>query len=266
MADIVRYERLTVSALKALQARNAVLMLSFGSVEQHSAHLPVGTDSLCSQVRAERIAARTGSVVFAPLALGYSFNHLGMFGTVSLKAETLVAVAEEVLEQLCAQGWRRFLVFSGHAGNWSALELAGQKVRERYPQAAIVFARGLPPVDEARRRERFLREFDWHAGRIETALLGHYFPELVDKDKLPPGNQLPSPLARMVAAAKDDVIDETLVKAMTPQRTEDVTRSGNWGVKDPASFAEVPVADAMAAYEDFFVRLIRRWDELEALR
>lgn len=261
MADVVRYEKQTAPRLKELIERNAVLLLSFGSVEQHSAHLPVGTDSLCSLRRVENIAARTGGVVFAPLLLGYSFNHVGMVGTISLGAETFFKVVTEILEQLCEQGWRRLIVFSGHAGNWGALELAVQKARERHPTAGFILARGLPSPDVSHQRERFIRAFDWHAGTVETALVAHYCPECLDEARMPPANVLPKSLRTFVESCRLDEIDDVLLRAMTPQKTERVSQNGNWGVGDPADYHQVPVVEAMNAYEDFFVRLIQRWDE-----
>lgn len=261
MSEALHYERLTAPRLKEQMERNAVLLISFGSVEQHSTHLPVGTDALCSLRRVENIASRAGGIVFAPLSLGYSFNHAGLFGTVSLGAETLYRVASEIFVQLCEQGWKRLIVFSGHAGNWSALELAVQSVRERHPTVGFVLARGMPGMGTDRRRERFVRNFDWHAGAVETALVAHYVPDCLDASRIPSANVLPQPLRSFVESCEGDEIDEILLRALTPQKTALVSRDGNWGVRDPAAYGDVPVAEAMQAYEDFFVRLIRRWDE-----
>ena len=57
MAEI-RWERMTAPELKALAAKDALVVLPIGSLEQHGPHLPVWTDSLC----AHEIALR-GAVV-----------------------------------------------------------------------------------------------------------------------------------------------------------------------------------------------------------
>ncbi|MDO4857597.1 MAG: creatininase family protein [Thermoguttaceae bacterium] len=261
--ELINYEKMTAPQLKMRLSNNAVLLLSFGSIEQHSTHLPLGTDSLCSFKRAENIARRTGSVLFSPLSVGYSYNHKNMFGTVSLSAETILHVIIEILDQLCVQGWQRYIIFSGHAGNWSIIESAVQIVRERFPLVQIILSKGLPAIGCEQTRNRFLKKLDFHAGKIETAIVNYYFPELVDNDNIPPGNNhYPQYLGNFLDKDYLDIYDELLLRAMIPQNTESITLYGNWGIESPSDFSFVPVAEAMQQYEDFFVELIKRWDSM----
>lgn len=259
------YENLTACQLKMLQQKNAVILFSLGSIEQHSSHLPVGTDYLCSKKRVEGIAARSNSVIFSPLQLGYSFNHSSMFSTISLSAETLMNVLRETFLQLCEQGWKRFLIFSGHAGNWGVLEVVIQKVREKFPHAQFIMARGLPSLSPQHDKTRFLKNFDQHAGVIETALISYYYPELLDKENIPQGNtKLPDIIKKHISSDLIDEIDALLIKAYTPQKTEDLSLYGHWGIQNPNDYAKVPVGPAMKRYEDYFVKLISRWDKWES--
>lgn len=257
------FHELTAARLKELQQKGAVILLSFGSIEQHSSHLPVGTDYLCSLERVKNIAERTESIVLAPLMLGYSFNHKGMFGTVSLDPKLMTDLVAGTLEQLCGQGWTKFLLFSGHNGNWGVLDLAVQMAREKYPLAQIISSKGLPAVGGGRFSGRFFREFDYHAGRVETAILNYYCPERLDKADIPaPNSKIPEEVLNL---AKKDSLDQTdmiILKAMLPQHTNLLSDTGSWGVSNPADYTGVPVREAMENYENFFVRLIEKWKSI----
>ena len=264
MAMSIFYEELTSRQLKELQTKNTILLFSLGSIEQHSSHLPVGTDYLCSRKRVANIASRSNSIVFSPIQLGYSFNHSGMFSTVSLSAETLLIVLREIFTQLCEQGWKRFMIFSGHAGNWGVVEVAIQMVREKYPLSQFIITRGLPSLGVQHEKERFCKNFDLHAGKVETALISYFFPNLLDKENIPPANSnLPQKLKKLISSDTLDEFDLLLARAYTPQKTSELSTHGNWGVQDPHNFTEIPVEEAMKKFEDFFVKLISRWNKWE---
>ena len=267
MEKSVFYEELTSTQLKLLCDQNRVVLFSFGSVEQHSSHLPVGTDYLCSLHRVESIAKKTDSIVFAPFLVGYSFNHKDMFSTISLSPEVMLQATCDVFKQFCKQGWKRFLIFSGHAGNWAILELAVQVAREDYPFAQFILAKGLPNLGVQHNINRFLQNFDYHAGRVETALVAHFCPQYLDAERIPYGNDsLPELVQRHIKNGINDIYDELLLKAYTPQKTSIISSNGIWGTQDPHEYKDVPVKEAMDKYEDFFVNLISRWNDWETKR
>ena len=156
------------------------------------------------------------------------------------------------------------MIFSGHAGNWGIIEIAIQIVREKYPFAQFIVTRGLPTLGEQHEKNRFLRNFDQHAGKVETALISYFFPELLDKENIPSGNtNLPKILRNHLSQKNIDEFDALLIKAYTPQKTINLSGQGNWGIQDPHDYTEVPVEEAMKKYEDFFVKLISRWNTWE---
>jgi creatinine amidohydrolase len=264
MDKSVFYEELTALQLKNLQQKNAVILFSMGSIEQHSSHLPVGTDYLCSRKRAANIASQCNCIVFSPLQLGYSFNHVGMFSTISISVETLINLLRDIFLQLCDQGWKRFIIMSGHAGNWGAIEVAVQLVREKFPRSQFIVTKGIPSVGTKYEIERFYKNFDQHAGKVETALVSYYYPNLLDKNNIPTANvSLPGILKRHIAQTILDEVDVLLIKAYTPQKTVELSDKGNWGVQDPHDYVGIPIEKVMKAYENYFVRLISRWDTWE---
>lgn len=260
--EVLYYEKLTALRIKELCNANRVMLLTFGSVEQHGDHLPVGTDYICMLKRVEEIAQKTGSVVFAPIQLGYSFNHTAMVGTISLEAEVFLKVVCQILCQIFEQGWKRCIVFSGHNGNWATIKVAIQIATEKYPEAQIIPAQGYPKIEDEIAKRR-LRNFDYHAGVVETAIVAHLCEDLLDTQHLPSGNvNLPPYILTLINKKNIDDINELLVTAMTPQHTKIISDNGIWGRSDPKFYSKVNVAEAMRNYVDFFVELIQRWDDI----
>lgn len=261
--SILKFEELTAPQIEVLIKENRVLLLSFGSIEQHSMHLPVGTDYLCMYKRVEKIAERVNGIMFSPLQLGYSFNHIEMQGTVSVDGELFIALVVSILKQLFAQGWKRVLLFSGHNGNWPALRVAVQTAREKYSSTQVVFAEGYPSMSVEHKKARFIKNFDYHAGLTETAIVNFFYEKLVDRERIPSSNQgTPAIVRHIIEKEEIDDIDMLLMSAVTPQHTEMLSENGMWGGNDPHAYEQIPVKRAMETYISFYVDLIKRWNKM----
>ena len=68
-------------ARDAFEAAKGVVIVPVGSTEQHSLHLPVGTDSFVAITLAEDAAAKTGAVIAPPVWYGWSPHHMVRPGT-----------------------------------------------------------------------------------------------------------------------------------------------------------------------------------------
>jgi len=155
------------------RARPEVAVLPIGSVEQHSHHLPVGTDYLVAQVLGERVARELGNCYLLPaLPFSCSREHQGFGGTVWLRPATLAAVVEDLVAALGESGIGKVVLIVAHGGNWIVkptvreINLAGKGPRVIYTQPeGFTVGQG---------------EFaDLHAGRAETSLMLHLHPGLV---------------------------------------------------------------------------------------
>jgi creatinine amidohydrolase len=127
----IRWERMTAPELKALAARDALVVLPIGSLEQHGPHLPVWTDSLCAHEIALRGAAAAGDLpvaVLPPMWMGLSEHHLPFGGTITLDHATFHAVLRCVVRSLVADGFRRLLIVNGHGGNIDPLAVASREL------------------------------------------------------------------------------------------------------------------------------------------
>lgn len=151
------------------------LVVPLGSTEQHGPHLPVSTDSLIAEAWADAFAASVGAeeLAVAPvLSYGAAGEHQSFAGTLSIGTEALVTVLIEIVRSASAR-FDRVVFLSGHAGNADALGRAIAQLRHEGHMVDAV----LPVLPGA----------DAHAGRAETSLMLHLFPDLVRVDQASAG-------------------------------------------------------------------------------
>jgi creatinine amidohydrolase len=106
-------------------------------------------------------------------------------GSVTLKAETLMAVAEDIVGSLVSHGFRRILIVNGHGGNGGVIDLLASKLGHRHYGKARIAA--LTYFQLAREAIAALRRSEaggmGHACEFETAMIQHIRPELVKMDR-----------------------------------------------------------------------------------
>lgn len=179
----MRWEELTSPRLAALNRDRTVLILPVGSVEQHGRHLPVGTDTMLAQEVAVAAAGKAGDVVVLPPPwYGLSAHHMRFAGSITLGAETLMRVVEDIVASVVQHGFRRILIVNGHGGNGGVIDVLASTLGHRHYGVARIAA--LTYFHLARDAIAALRRSApggmGHAGEFETAMLQHLRPGLVD--------------------------------------------------------------------------------------
>src|SRR5436190_12601371 len=137
VTEETRLALLSWSEVAELDRSRTVAVLPTTAVEQHGPHLPLDTDTyLCTRVvedAADR-ARQRGHVLVAPtLAFGSSGHHMAFAGTLTLKAETFLAVVGELCDNLAQHDFRRLLVVNGHGGNSALVREAVHQLANRTP-------------------------------------------------------------------------------------------------------------------------------------
>jgi creatinine amidohydrolase len=107
--------------LEAYLERDDRIVLPLGTTEQH-AYLSLSTDTIVAERLAVEACEPAGVPVLPALPYGCSPAFVAFPGTPSLRADTLVAVVRDALGSLHRQGFLRFLIANGHAGNSPAAE------------------------------------------------------------------------------------------------------------------------------------------------
>jgi creatinine amidohydrolase len=193
-AGVVHLDDLTWEEVRGAAARDAVVVVPTGSVEQHGPHLPVKTDTLlvtAVTVEAVRRAAARAPVYVTPtLWTGLSTHHAAFF-SLTLTFDTYQLVLNELAESLIRAGFQRLLFVNGHGGNIDALRLAVTRTRDRHR----VLAATVNYWDVAREAFDRIRESGpggmGHACEWETSGVWHLEPHAVRRDRiaaeLPPG-------------------------------------------------------------------------------
>ncbi|MFM7269151.1 MAG: creatininase family protein [Cyanobium sp.] len=171
----------------------------FGACEQHGPHLPLATDALfaervCTAVL-ERLDPELPIWRLPTQNLGFSHEHQGFPGTISLPPQLLLDLVAAVGADLAAAGFRRLVLFNAHGGQIALLEVAARSLHARHPALAVLPCflwrgpQGIGPLIPEPERSRGL-----HAGLAETSLMLHLAPDLVGAERQPDGlNAAPPP-------------------------------------------------------------------------
>jgi creatinine amidohydrolase len=178
MRSTVRLEEMTWRDAKRAAAGGKVVVIPFGSIEQHGHHLPLGTDSINLTNTAILAAQAAGAIVAPTQVYGVSHNHLDFAGTMSLEPETLIAIIQDLVASLYHHGFRRLLLLNGHGGNNATIEVGAIKARKRFPDAIIGYSYSAALARDA--RPLWTSGFVYHADEGETSRLAAIRPELVE--------------------------------------------------------------------------------------
>src|SRR5687767_5745298 len=112
-------------------ASDDVAIVPIGSTEQHGPAGTTGTDTYVAIGLAEDAAKRAGVLVTPPMWFGESSHHMAWPGTISIRAETLIAVVKDVCRSLARHGFRKIILINGHKGsNLPALITAAKQLHE----------------------------------------------------------------------------------------------------------------------------------------
>src|ERR1044072_2640560 len=103
------------------QERSDIILVPIGSLEQHGAHLPLGTDTITALEVSRRAAATADVPSPPPFWAGSSPQHLrdteSSVGTVTLRASTLNEVLYDVARSLIHHGWNKLVFVNGRRRN-----------------------------------------------------------------------------------------------------------------------------------------------------
>lgn len=173
---------LTTVDLQRIDPLSAVAILPLGAVEQHGPHLPLATDLKIAEALMERLRSRRlkrGTALILPaLPFGESTEHRDFAGTVTVDAETLIALWCAVGRSVARSGLRRMVLLNTHGGQGGLAEIVALRLRADHDLFAVVansYHLGTPEGSFSEREKRF----GLHAGWIETSLMQHLQPASV---------------------------------------------------------------------------------------
>ena len=172
-------EELTSPEFKRLARKGPLVILPFGSVEEHGSHLPLCTDSFQAEEVARRVALEFGAILCPPIRYGQCRSTRNFPGTLSLSFETVRGIAMDIVSELGRNGIDKVLILTGHAGSghMEALKEGALSALERRPGLKIMVLSDYDIAYDLRGKE--FPENDGHGGLIETSRIMNIRPDLV---------------------------------------------------------------------------------------
>jgi creatinine amidohydrolase len=176
----MRWHEHSTTALADALADVEVAVLPVGSTEQHGPALAVGMDHLAAEAVA-RTLDRPDAAVLPTLPVGVSEHHRQFHGTLYVADDTFEAFVRETLASAAEHGVRKAVVVNGHGGNTGALKRAAMGLRADREAfvAPYNWWQGLDGL-----ADELFDEDGGHADALETSVLWHLDPDLVDPDAL----------------------------------------------------------------------------------
>lgn len=179
--------RLSYVEIEEYLQTSDIVLVPCGATEQHGEHLPVGVDAMTAIAVTEDAAIATGAMIAPPIWYGWSPQHMGFAGTVSLRPETLTALAEDIAISLLHHGFTRIVFVNGHRlANLPPLSTASTQTRAATGALIVVADLGhlaQPEYSHAVQHEG--AGGIGHADGYETAHMMHLHPDLVATEKVP---------------------------------------------------------------------------------
>jgi creatinine amidohydrolase len=163
---------------------NVVLLQPIGSIEQHGPHLPLVVDTaIATSVvgkALEQLEPEIPAYALPPLCYGKSNEHWHFPGTVTLSAQTLIAMLMEVGASLYRSGFRKLALVNAHGGQPQVMEIVARDLHQQYEGFLVfpLFVWRVPniAVELLSPQEA---ELGIHAGDAETSLLLSILPDQV---------------------------------------------------------------------------------------
>lgn len=187
-----KFDILSVSYNDTKDEQFHYAILPWGATEPHNYHLPYLTDCYLAHdiaVDAVQKAYNRGEIrgmVLPPIPLGA--QNPGQFDLpfcLHTRYETQKAILTDIVASLYRQGIPRLIIVNGHGGN--SFKNMIRDLAVDYPFFLIAVSDWfsiIPQID-------FFEERDDHAGELETSVLMHYRPELVDLSTAGEGKYYP---------------------------------------------------------------------------
>jgi creatinine amidohydrolase len=227
--DARNFAYFTWKQVDALPRESTLLVLPTAAIEQHGHHLPLATDTLINNLLlGKALALLPGALhIYAlpPVCYGKSNEHVGFPGTLSVSAQTLLAVVRDLGASIAASGFRKLVLYNTHGGNTSLVDVMARDLRAEFGLRTFsLFGSPGAAFEGVSKQER---TYGFHAGEIETAFLLHATPELVHPEEY---------TANYIARVDDtELLKPEGSSANFAWLTRDIAPSGVMGDPSPAT-------------------------------
>ncbi len=173
---------------KLAKKKRSTIIWPFGAVEQHGPHLPLATDSIfVDEIICEVLKLIPSDIPIKKLPtqyIGFSPEHKGFDGTITLSSNLINLIIKEVGVQLAEMGFKRLILINAHGGQISLLNTASRELRSIAPNLSIFpcfLWSGVEGLSETLTSNEI--KHGLHASLAETSLMMALKPELVGEER-----------------------------------------------------------------------------------
>jgi creatinine amidohydrolase len=167
---------------------NVVIIQPIGAIEQHGPHLPIAVDSAISLgvlgKALSQLDHKIPAYALPCLYYGKSNEHMGFPGTITLSAQTLLAVITEMALSIYRSGFRKLVLMNSHGGQPQIMQIAARDLHQEHPDFSVfpLFTWRVPHVvgEMLTSQEQ---KYGIHAGDAETSIMLSLLPQQVQMDK-----------------------------------------------------------------------------------
>ena len=179
------YQQYTWVELKEVAARNPVVVLPIGSVEDHGPHLPLDTDNFLIWTICEEAARRAnGDILLMPIIpYGFETHHMDFPGTIDIHMEHLLNFVLDVTKSVARHGFTRILIADGHGSNMPILDLVARRTIIETEALCAPFLWPSLALSEIRAVRESGRGGMSHACELETSVYLYLDRERVQMEK-----------------------------------------------------------------------------------
>jgi creatinine amidohydrolase len=173
--------------LKEYIERDALVLIPFGTIEEHGLHLPVNTDEVIAEGIAKRVAEAVADAV--PVLVmpgfwsGYSVKKMTKWpGVIRIRSEILTEVFFDLMSSLVGMGFKKLMTLNGHGQNPEMIKLAARRIADAYDVHVVTTNCYSLAAETMRKVRKSETGGALHGGEFETSLM-LYFSDLVDMSK-----------------------------------------------------------------------------------
>ena len=183
------YEYLSWTEVKNFAAhKRSTIIWPFGALEQHGPHLPLATDSIFVEeiiIEVLKLIPNEMPIKKIPTQrIGFSPEHLGFEGTLSLSSQLITSMIVEVGKQISDMGFKRLILLNAHGGQISLLNTSSRELRKIAPELSVFpcfLWSGVKGLENLLTKSEI--ENGLHASLAETSLMMAIKEELVGKER-----------------------------------------------------------------------------------
>src|SRR5580704_4455476 len=179
------YQHYTWPELREAVARQPVVLLPIGSVEDHGHHLPLDVDNFLIWNICEKAAEKAeNDILLMPLIpYGFEAHHMDFPGTINVGIEHLYHFVLDITRSLAHHGFRRILIADGHGSNMPILDLVARQTIVETEALCAPFLWPSLALKEIRQVRESARGGMSHACELETSVYLYLDAGRVQMDK-----------------------------------------------------------------------------------